>query len=155
MFGCALQERKLVQIPRTKIHAQISSAFQSIASTAYLSRSIIRAAFATVLWIIRTLALSPDLPSDNCCYARIKTRDECCLPRVCNLRKILAVRRALHTEIKVSSRSNLRISAGIPQDYASVGWHYYIIFERASYAHVTSISTPLSSYRISSNMNAT
>ena len=64
-----------------------------------------------------------------------------------------------YTEIKISG-SSLRIPAGISQNHASIGWLYYIVFECASY-HGTptfllrSISTPLSSHQISSNMNAT
>ena len=42
-----------------------------------------------------------------------------------------------YTEIKVSGRNSLRIPIGIPQNHASVGWHCYIVFERASYAHVS------------------
>jgi len=63
-------------------------------------------------------------------------------PCVCNLRKISAVRRSqnfssTYTEIKVSDRNSLRISVSILQNHASVGWHCYIVFEHASYAHVS------------------
>ena len=55
--------------------------------------------------------------------------------------KIPAIRRRRYTEIKISSHSSLRIPAGILQNHASVG-HYYTVFERASYAHVSVMINP-------------
>jgi len=42
-----------------------------------------------------------------------------------------------YTEIKVSGLSSLRIPADIPQNHASVEWQCYIVFERASYVHIS------------------
>jgi len=103
-----LCKRKLVQIPREKSHAQISPTFQSAASTAYLSRLITHAAFATVLWIIWVLALLPDLPSDNyCCCALVlkSTCDERHHTFGTFAKSQQYVER--YTEIKVSDRSSL------------------------------------------------
>jgi len=50
----------------------------------------------------------------------------------------------------------MRIPSGVSQNHASIGWYLYVVFERfvISTLMLRSISTPSSSYRILSNMNA-
>jgi len=89
-------------------------------SPVYLSSSIIRVTFATVLWIIRVSALSPDLASNNCCHYALVLKsihNEHWLPRVYN--RISIIER--YTEIKVFGHNSLHFPAGIAHNHVSVG----------------------------------
>jgi len=131
MFGCVLQEQKLVDPTNENPCSDIVHFPKRVASTAYLPHSITCAIFATVFWIIRVLALSPNIQSDNYCRCALilkSTREH--WPRVCNLRKIPAER------IQKLKYSAAVVCASQPtfRTHASVGWHCYIVFKRA---HVT------------------